>query len=374
MSRGQIRVLHLIKGLGVGGAERLLEWAIPYLDHRRFEYHVGYLLPWKTALVASFQAAGVPVDCLDLKRITDVGVLGRLVTLLRRERIDLVHAHLPIPALLARLVKHRTGVRWIVYTEHNIPSRYRLVTRLLNAVTYRMNDAVIAVSREVAARVQPYIRDGRPRLVTIPNAIDVERVEGTAATRDEVCREFGFPADAQIVVNVANLVPKKGHRYLLAAARRVVVDEPRARFLLVGSGPLAATLAEEAKRIGLNGHVVFTGSRTDATALVGASDLFVLPSVYEGLPVSLLEAMALGRPAVATRVGGVPEVVVPGETGVLIDPADADSLADEILRLLRDPARRQRMGQAARWHVRRRFGMAQMVAAVEGVYSQLAAR
>ncbi len=370
-SDSPLRVLLLIKGLGLGGAERLLERSIPHLDRRAFDYRLAYLLPWKDALVGSFEAAGIPVHCLNVRYAVDPGALSRLIALARAQRIDLIHAHLPVPGVLARLAKRRAGVR-LVYTEHGIPSRSRIATRLANAMTYRMNDAVIAVSDEVAKRVRPYIRGERPSLVTIPNAIDPELFAGAAISRERLCREFGFPPDAHIVVNVGNLRAVKGHRYLLAAARRVIQREPRARFLLVGIGPLAKPLAQEARRMGLNGQVVFTGFRRDAAALIGAADLFVLPSVYEGLPVSLLEAMALGRATIATRVGGVPEVIAAGETGVLVEPADADGLADEIVSLLGDPERRRRLGEAARRHVTRRRGMRQMVEAVEDVYRQVA--
>jgi len=369
----RVRVLLLIKGLGLGGAERLLERAIPYLDRQQYDYRVAYLLPWKDALVAPFEAAGIPVHCLDVRRSWDLGVLPRLVALLRREQIDLIHAHLPVTGVLARLVKERAGVRHLVYTEHSLPSRHRLATRLLNRTTYRMNDAVIAVSDAVARQVQGHVRNGKPFLVTIPNAIDVEMFDKMPADRDAVVREFGFEPETKIVVHVGNLRRVKGHRYLLAAARRVVDQQPRARFLMVGVGPLADTLADDARRLGLNGHVKFTGFRPDATTLIGAADLFVLSSLHEGIPISLLEAMALARPAVLTRVGGIPEVVVPDETALLVEPRDIDGLAAGILSLLGDPQRRARMGEAARRHVRRRFGMAQMVAAVERVYEHVGA-
>lgn len=365
-------MLLLIKGLGVGGAERLLERSVPHLDRTRFDYQIGYLLPWKDALVSSFELAGFPVHCLNYRRVTDVGVLHRLITVLKRERIELVHAHLPIAGVLARLAKRLARVRWLVYTEHNVPSRYGILTRALNATTYRMNDAVVAVSREVESRVQAYVRGGRPRVVTIPNAVDPGMFEKNTASREEICRQFGFPDDALIVVNVANLVAKKGHRYLLAAARRVVDQEPRARFLLVGLGPLRSELAKEALQYGLNGHVVFTGFRADAVALIAAADVFVLASLHEGLPVSLLEAMALGRAAVVTRVGGIPEVVIPDMTAALVEAKDVSGLTTAILSLLRDPTRRVSMGEMARRHVGERYSMAQMVRAVEDVYCEVA--
>jgi glycosyltransferase involved in cell wall biosynthesis len=367
----RIRVLLLIKGLGVGGAERLLERAVPYFDRDRYDYQVGYFLPWKDALVPTFKDGGIPVHCLNNRAAADIGVVGRLIALLRHERIDLVHAHSPVPAVMTRLARRLAGLRGVVYTEHNVPSRYGIVTRALNASTYRLNDAVIAVSQEVAARVQPYVRGGRPRVQAIANAVDVDMFAGLQVSREQVRREFGFPPDAPVVINVANLTPKKGHTYLLAAAKRVLERHPQARFLCVGQGPLAEQLAAEAKRHGLNGQLVFAGFRPDATTLVAASDVFVLSSLHEGLPVSLLEAMALARPQVVTRVGGVPEVVVDGETGVLVEAENPVALADSILSVLGDPARAQRMGEAARAHVRRGYGMSQMVKAVEAVYASV---
>lgn len=367
----RIRVLILIKGLGLGGAERLLERAIPYLNRDEFDYQVAYLLPWKRALVAPFQDAGIPVHCLNFTRIADVSVLPRLIRLLRREHINLIHVHLPLTGILARLARRPGRVRWVVYTEHGVPSHYRLVSRALNAATYRMNDAVIAVSGEVASRIRHYVRNGRPHLVTIPNAIDAEMFNGESIDRHKIADEFAFPPDAHLVVTVGNLRAVKGHRHLLAAAQLLIKEEPRTRLLIVGLGPLAGPLQAEARRMGLNGHVVFTGFRSDATSLIAAADVYVLPSLLEGLPVSLLEAMALGRAVVATRVGGVPEVVTSGETGILVPPGAADRLAAEILTLLRNPARRRQLGESARSAVQQRYSVRQMVKATEDVYRAL---
>lgn len=366
MSRA--RVLHLIKGLGLGGAERLLERAAAHFNGREFEYHVGYLLPWKGALVPALQAAGLPVHCLRMRSAADLGVVPRLLWLLRRERIDLVHAHLPLTGVLARTAKRLGAVRRVVYTEHSLPKGHRPITRALNMRTYRANDAVIAVSSAVAEQIRPHLQGSHVPLLTIPNAIDPDALERQPRDRADVCREFGFPLDARIVIHVGNLRPVKGHRYLLAAAQRVVARIPQARFLLVGLGPLAGELAEESRRLGLDGRVVFAGFRPDATALIGAADVFALASLEEGIPVSLLEAMALARPAVLTRVGGIPEVVVPGETALLVEPMDVESLASSIADLLDDPARRHWMGTQAQRHVRKRFGMTRMVAEVEDVY------
>lgn len=365
------RILLLIKGLGVGGAERLLEASLPYLDRERYEYQAAYLLPWKTALVPAFQAAGVPVHDLGMRVPGDPRVLRRLVTLLRRERIDLVHAHLPVAGIWGRVGARLAGVRHVVYTEHNVPARYALPTRVLNQHTYRLTDVVIAVSEEVRRAIAGYA-NGRPAIVTVTNAVDADALAAVPVERDAVRREFGFPADALLVTTVGNLTVKKGHTYLLAAAQQVLAREPGARFLLVGQGPLETTLRAEGVRLGLGERCVFAGFRADAVRLVAASDLFVLSSLHEGLPVALLEAMALGKPTVVTRVGGVPEAT--DETSsTLVPPGDPQALAEAIAGVLRSPARRAEMGANARAKAQARYGVPHMVRQIEDVYADLLA-
>jgi glycosyltransferase involved in cell wall biosynthesis len=363
------RVLLLIKGLGVGGAERLLEAAIPHLDHERFDYQVAYFLPWKSALVPPFVAARIPVHDLRMRLAGDPRVLGRLVGLMRREQIDLVHAHLPVAGIWGRIAARLAGVRRVVYTEHNVPERYTLVTRELNRRTYRMNDVVVAVSDEVRRGIAGYA-GARPTIVTIRNAVDVDAIAATPVESAAVRREFGFPPDALLVTAVGNLTPKKGHVHLLAAARRVVVGCPSARFLIVGHGPLADDLRAEAARSGLNGSLVFAGFRPDAVRLMAASDLFVLSSLFEGLPVTLLEAMALGKPSVVTRAGGIPEVT-DERSSIIVPPGDVDALIGAIGALLDSPDRRARMGVAAQEQARSRYGVPQMVRAIEQIYTGL---
>jgi glycosyltransferase involved in cell wall biosynthesis len=363
------RVLVLIKGLGVGGAERLLEAAIPHLDRRRFDYRVAYFLPWKNALVPPFERAGIPVYNLGMRVDLDARVLARLTRLVQRERIALIHAHLPVAGVWGRLAARLAGRARVVYTEHNIPARYAALTRMLNRRTYWMNDVVIAVSEEVRKAVAAYA-NGRPRLVTIQNAVDVDAIAATPVEGVAVRREFGFPEDALLVTTVGNLTPKKGHVHLLAAAARVIARHPGARFLLIGQGPMAEELRAEAVRLGLDGTFVFAGFRDDAIRLMAASDVFVLSSLFEGLPVTLLEAMALGRPSVVTRVGGIPEVANDASS-VMVPPGDPDVLADAIAELLAAPDRRVRMGAAAQEQARRRYGVEQMIQAVERIYDDL---
>ena len=363
------KVLWLIKGLGLGGAEKLLALSLPYVDLNRFDYEVAYLLPWKTALVKDFEAAGLRVTCLDQGKPYDLRVLPRLVRLLREHRVDVLHMHLPYSAIIGRIASRFAPVRSVVYTEHNVWERYRWPTSTLNRLTYGWNDAVIAVSGSVERSISSrYRANGRPKLAVIPNGIDLDELLAVPREPAAVRAEFGIPQSHSLVVHVANFTPKKRHEDLLEAAQLVLEREPSVTFLLVGQGPLESAMKERARELGLADRVVFAGFRPDATRLVAGADVFVLSSLYEGLPVSLLEAMAVGTAVVTTEVGGIGEAITDGVEGLLVKPGRPDQLADGIVDLLRDPELRQRLAAHARKRVEREFDVRTMVQRVEAVY------
>jgi glycosyltransferase involved in cell wall biosynthesis len=360
------RVLFLIKGLGRGGAELLLAAAAPHLDRDRFSYEVAYLLPWKDAVAGELAAAGLGVHCLG----NGPGWVRRLRRLVGGRPFDLVHAHSPYPAVGARTVLRRP-VR-IVYTEHNVWPSYHPVTRMANMLTFGRNDHVFTVSRQVQASIRvpgPFRR--LPPMETLYYGLDPEALKRWRPSAGAL-RELGIPEGTPTVCTVGNFRADKGHRYLLEAAiltRRAIPD---VRFVLVGLGPLEGEVREQTRRLGLDGTVLFAGFREDAPRVAGACDLFVLPSLREGLPVALLEAMAQGRPSVATRVGGIPEVLEDGRHGVLVPPADAPALAESLVALLRDPDRQERMGAAARDRAAD-FDIRRSVRRMEEVYGELLA-
>jgi glycosyltransferase involved in cell wall biosynthesis len=215
------------------------------------------------------------------------------------------------------------------------------------------------------------VADGipEPRTVTVHEGIDVARA--AAAPAAELHQELWLPHHAPLVGNVAALVPHKGHRHLVEAAADVIRHEPDARFIIAGQGELRDTLEHQIRHHQLDKHVMLLGFRPDVLSLHKAFDLFVMSSVAEGLGTSLLDAMACGKAIVATRVGGMPEVVVDGETGFLVPPRDHGALADAIVRLLRDPALRDRMGAAGLARVRDRFTSEIMVRNTLAVYERL---
>jgi glycosyltransferase involved in cell wall biosynthesis len=341
------RVLLLIKGLGRGGAEQLLVSAAPYLDRARFDYEVAYLLPHKDALVGELEHAGLRAHCLGGTRAGTW--IGRFRSLVKKGGFHLVHAHSPYAAIGARLALSRRRGPRVVYTEHNVWGRYHPVTYWANLITFHRNHHVFAVSDHVRESIRypgplGFLR--MPRVETRYYGIDRASVAQWGMA-DGVREELGIPAGARVVGTVANFKVGKGHMHLLDAAATVRRAIPDVRFVVVGQGPLEPEVRRRAGQMGLDGTVVFTGYREDATRIMGAFDVLAIPSQYDGLSIALLEAMSLGKPAVLTRVGGNPEVVEDGEHGLVVPAAEPDALADGIVTLLQDPALRERLGKAA---------------------------
>jgi len=357
------RVLVLIKGLGIGGAERLISDGAEHWDRQRFDYRVAYVLPWKDQLAGPIRRLGVEVDCLGSTRGLGPIAFRNLRSLLRSWRPALIHAHLPSAGILARL----SGSAPVVYTEHNIASSYRQPTRAFNRLSYWRNDAVIAVSEAVAESIRGY-PGPRPRV--IPNGITFQ------VTPDELAavrHELDLEASNRLVVHVGNIRPHKGHQNLIEAARLVVTADPTVRFVSVGAEKHEGDLArvrELAATAGVSEHMRFLGRRENARAFLAAADLVVNPADFEGLPLAVLEALSLGKPVVATAVGGVPTVVVDGVTGRLVPPGDPQALADGILEAL-DSENAPGWGLAGAELVSRNHGIAQMISEYEKVYQEV---
>lgn len=357
-------VLVAIKGLGIGGAEKLISEAIPFWDRTSYDYRVAYFLPWKDQLVDEISAHGVPVHLLGGTRGLDPGAGVRLRNLIRKADIAIVHVHSPAVAVIARVVSPAR----VVYTEHNVVDSYREPTRTLNRLTYGRNAAVIAVSDAVASSVSSFAGPS-PRVIRNGVSCVVSSEEAQA-----IRSELGIPVDRPLVVHVGNIRPYKGHRNLVAATPQILESQPDALVVSVGveknPGDLAS-LESEVAELGLSETVRFMGRRPDARAFLAAADVVVNPSDIEGLPIVVLEAMSLARPIVATAVGGVPSVIVDGETGVLVPAADPAALAAGVIRLLGDRRLAAELGAAAATLADEHYSLGAMVRDVEAVYREV---
>ena len=334
-----VPVLWVIKGLGPGGAEHLLVDVARHADRERFRYRCFYLMPSKDHLAPALRDQGVDVTCLGMRSEADARWVLRLRDAVRRHRAAIVHAHLPYAAIGSRLAVRTLGARRprMISTEHNTGDRYRASTRWADRATFPLDDRTIAVSRSVA--------DSFPRrrkIDVIPNGVDVQRLRSRALERTAARRALGLPVDPPIVGTIGGVTAKKGHGVWLEAAERVTRKVSDATFVSIGLPIEGEALRRRITGSGLEDRVLLAGYRENAAELLRAFDVFCLPSLHEGLPLSVLEALALGIPVVATSVGGVPEALAKGG-GVLVPPGDADALADVLLDLLGDTGRRARL-------------------------------
>ena len=342
------RVLWLAKGLGRGGAEQLLTGSLPYVDRTRFDVDVAYLLPWKNAFVPALRGLGATVDCLECRHEADLRWMSRLRALVRDRAIDIVHSHMPYVGAGARIALLGMPTT-IIHTEHNLWDRYRLPTRLANQATYERNAAVIAVSQAVANSITTsrFWPRPMPPIEVVLHGADLASIRRGDHARAQARDRLGLAPSAPVVGSVGNFTAKKDHATLLAAAGLLAREDPDLRVVLVGVGPLEEQLRARTRELGLERNVLFTGLRDDVYEILPAFDVFALSSRYEGLPIALLEAMATGVACVATSVGGIPEVIVDGEHGILVEPGDPAALGAALGKLLANPDLRASIGDAA---------------------------
>lgn len=366
----QWRIFHLIKSLGQGGAEMLLRDGLSCSDRSCFTFGFGYFLPWKNEMVPSLQALGVDVECFHARNPIEMfAAIPRVAHFLKDWGADLVHCHLPLSGVVGRLAGRLAGIP-VIYTEHNLLESYHPGTRWLNLRTWRIQDRVIAVSEDVQRSIYQHAGEKVP-VELIRNGIVAASFQNDPSARCKIRQQFGIPADATVVGIVAVQRIDKNLFNWLEAANQIRKSKPGAHFLLVGDGVLRGALEEKAAQIGLNGSVHFAGFQSRVQPFLSAMDVYMISSNFEGLPLALLEAMAMNLSVVATRVGGIPEVVVDGETGYLVNPQSAPALAESVLRLLENSAQRESFGVKGRKRVEEMFDIRFRMGLTEQVYRNI---
>ena len=369
--KAQGKVLVLTKLLNLGGAERLLVDAMPYLNRQQFEYHIAYLLSDGNYLVPQFEAHGFPVHCLGMSSNYHFPLmLPRLHALQRRHRFDLIHAHLPLPGILARLIGRWFGIP-VVYTEHNLPERLHPITQWVSKVTYRWNDRVLAVSQGVFDSITQLGWDQKASVIALLNGTPVEQIRAEVCNLNDLRRELGIPETHLVVGTVAVFSRQKRLEDWLEVARQVAEQREDVTFLLVGYGPEDAVLRAKVATLGLTSRVIMPGFRADGRRLMGLMDVYLMSSEFEGLPIALLEAMTLAKPIVATNVGGIPEAVQNGKEGFLASVGAVADLSTYVLQLLNNPTLRLELGQCGAEKVEDKFHLKDRVQFTEDTYLEL---
>jgi len=357
------RVLYVITELDIGGAEKALFELATRLDREAFTAEVA-CLTGEGPLACDLRDRGVPVHLLRARGKWDLRALWRLRRLLGR--FEIAHSFLFHANMATRLAAMGTGLAAVV-SSARVAERSRPMRRRLECWTHRLVDLEVCVS----SGVRDYYGAGgfpRDKLLVIANGVDVERFRRRAAAFKA---HLDLEPDTPLITTIGRLHEQKGMSYFLRAAASLRHSRPDCHFLVVGHGPLDHELRGEAKQFRIDPCVTFLGFCDDVPAVLAATDVFVLASLWEGMPNAVLEAMAAAVPVVATRVEGTVDLVEDGSTGVLVMPRDVPGLVTAVQRLLDDPGRARELGQAAQAHVAAHFSLDAMVRRHEQLYAEL---
>lgn len=364
-----VSVLYLITELSMGGAQRSLLHLLNNLNRERFTPTVACLYNGDGAIARAIQALDIPVFDAQMRGRADLGALSRLFRHIRSQRPIILHTSLFHANLPGRILGRLTEVPIIISSERTMAMesewRYRL-----NRWTAGMVDCVVAVSKNVGEFCITHIRIPAQKVVIIYNGVEIP--SRSPESRVQARLELGLSQDALVCGAVSRLDPVKGIGDLVLAFAKLRTKH-NAHLIIVGEGSQREQLESLAIDSGISKWIHWTGYHADVPELLPALDVFIQPSHYEGLPNTVLEAMAAGLPVVATSVGGTPELIVNSKTGLLVPRADPTSLAGAISVLLEKPEMRERMGQAGRRRVQLHFSVSKMVDKTEQLYEQLLA-
>lgn len=366
----KIRILHIIKSLGRGGAEMLLPETLKLHDKSKFEFHYIYFLPWKDQMVEEIEKAGGTVICI--KAGNNLNLLSKykqVATYCAKKQIDIIHAHLPWSGFLSRLVYKKTKIP-VIYTEHNIQERYHIATQKLNALTFNWQSKALGVSADVTRSIIENINPIIP-VQTLLNGVNTTKFKRNQETSKKIKKAYDIPEDFRIIGKIAVFREQKDLFTWVKAFKKVHTAFPRVYGLLVGAGPLEKEIKAFIYKEGLTNNIILPGLQIDTLAYFSAMDIFMMSSQFEGLPIALLEAMSTGCAIVSTRAGGVVEAVRDRKDGLLCDVGDADTLAKSCIEILENPERRKELQKAARNRVVKSFSLATMVDELEMNYVEL---
>lgn len=362
----KVKIAHIITDLNIGGAEMMLLKTLRNSSDK-YEHFVISLLPIGK-VGAMIKNEGFRVYTLNLKMLNCPISFIRLLHILKKEKPNMVHSYLFHADILGRIAAKMMRIPIIISSLRNENIGGRLQERLLGMTDFCV-DKVTAVSRNVA---DTHIFKGttkKDKIRVIYNGFELndERPRNISTLR----RDMNIDDDTVLLLMIASLKKKKGHTFLFSALQMLKEKGYKFKLLVVGSGKERKRLEKEITDKRLEKQVILAGERADIFELMSISNIFILPSLWEGLPNALLETMASGLAVIATRVGGIPEVVKDEETGLLVGVRDSYALRDAIERMVKDPRLRMRLAENAKIHVREKFDIKKTVMDVEKLYGEL---
>ncbi|MDX5338277.1 MAG: glycosyltransferase [Cyclobacteriaceae bacterium] len=375
----KIKVLHLIKSLGRGGAEKLIPETAQVHDQSRFEFHCLYFYYQEQNIVDELEAAGIQVHLIPSGNLGLFFQVQKVRDFVRENNFDILHAHLPWAGILARFVGQKLKIP-IVYTEHNTWERYNKVSYWGNRLTFKNQDVAIAVSNEVALSMQlnsiwdPYKRGGRLKVKVVQNGVNTEVFRKRGEKKPAFKKRLGIPENSPVIGKVAVFRSQKRLWLWVEIAIRILKKYPNVHFLLVGDGEWKSRILRQIVDSGFKANFHLVGVQKEVIPYLNLMDIYLSSSEFEGLPIAMLEAMACEVPVVATRAGGIGEVIQHGKQGFLTEIDTWEELELYCENLILDPELREKMGKASRAQVIENFSMKKMVQALEKIYLEVLAK
>lgn len=365
-------VCHVIHALGVGGAEVLVDTMVRRMSDR-FRCVVA-VLDDVGEIGQQLQADGFSVRHLHRAPGIDRGCAKRLKEFADENHVDILHAHQYTPFFQAMLSRGFLGRRPVLFTEHgrhfpDLPSRKRSV---VNRLLLRRNDRLVGCGK--AVRQALIDNEGLPanRVEVVYNGVDLKSLAGgDLSLRSSLRDSFGFSEEDFVAIQVARLHELKDHLTAVETIDTARKNQPNIKLLIVGEGDQRATIQAEVERRNLDQHVVFAGNRSDIPNLLTAADCFLMTSISEGIPLTIIEAMAANLPVVSTAVGGIPEMIEHGKSGFLADAKDSDSLAQHLVVLAQDDAVRTQIATAGNKQAYAGFSLESMLNGYAAIYEEM---
>ena len=365
----KLKVFHIVSNPNIGGIEGMLSKLVPIVDERGHDWQVVNLRS-ESAAYKLWDANGVKYHRLATPGKMLVTSVWGLYKLLKREKPDVVEIYGLRANFIARIAAKLAGVPVIVTGVLNTDDWRKWYHVWLDRLTSGFVAGWVPNSRACAESLIRREHFPQEKIYTMYDGIDIEYwcPDECDEGRRQLRESLGLKPEHILFTTVGNLRHQKGYPYLIEVVKEIAAVNPEARFLFVGKGVMEEELKGRCRELGIDEYVIFAGYRDDIKAVYAASDVALLPSLYEGLPISLIEAMAMKLPVVSTKVSGIPELVVDGETGLLINPADSRQIVEAVREILRSAELRKAMGEAGRKRVVEKFSLPRMRDELIGFY------
>lgn len=369
----KISVMHVIYSLDAGGAEAVVANFAKYHNNNIFRYIICVISGGEFYKNEIIKSKAKFYNLAKSKNLINFCFLIKFIRIIKNEKVCILHLHNLSPSFWGTLAGLISGVKVILRTEHNILLEGKNCEKKLKNFCRRwlgiFQKRIICVSNQVLASHTEKDKIFRKKYIKIYNGIDISKFSNKSCV--DYRKQFHLPKDSTLIGKVARLTDQKGHEYILEAAKIIIERNPKVFFLIIGDGPKKQKLIKLAESMNLLNNVLFIGKRADVPNILKSIDIFVLSSLWEGFPMTIIEAMASGLPIIVTDVGGNSEAVKNGTNGILIPPKNSKELANAVFKLLENIELRKKMGKKSREIVTKKFTALQMVKKTENQYLKL---